>query len=84
MISDVPGVISRRRIFYAIRRRALGFHHPMSSQLGGRTLQTADITALFRLTTNLTIYIIRDVKNTLDTLFGFYAEVVRHRPKHAF
>ena len=26
---------------------------------------------------NLTIYIIRDVKKTLDTLFGFYTEVVR-------
>ena len=33
---------------------------------------------------NLTMYIIGDGKNTPDTLFGFYAEVVRHRPKHVF
>ena len=32
----------------------------------------------------LTIYIIGDVKNTSDTLSRFYAEVVRHRPKHVF
>ena len=31
---------------------------------------------------NLTIYIIRDVKKTPNTLSGFYTEVVRHRQKH--
>ena len=72
-------------IFAAIERGVGDGIKPYSGKVGDEDVGSFDMAYRFdNLLTYLTIYIICDVKNTPDTLSGFYAEVVRHRPKHDF